>query len=64
MNVKIRRIQMGLTQRDLCKILGMSNATIVKIEKGELDSIRIGTLTKVADALGMSIKELFFENEK
>lgn len=64
MNMKIRRIQMGLTQRDLCEILSMSNATIVKIEKGELDGIRIGTLTKVANALGMSIKELFFENEK
>lgn len=64
MNTKIRRIMKGLSQKELGKIVGVSNVTIVKIEKGDIDNIRFGTLKKVAKALETTVQELFFSDEE
>lgn len=37
-NIKKRRIELGMTQRDLCKKMGYSNhSTIARIESGSID---------------------------
>ena len=64
MNVKIERIKKGLSQRQLAKLCGVCQNTIVKIEKGEIDTVIVQNLKKVADALGMSVVELFFSDEQ
>ena len=62
MNTKLKRISMGLTQTDLSKKSNVGMNTIVKIEKGDIDSIKVGTLKKIATALNANIEELFFSD--
>lgn len=59
MNVKIARIKMNLTQKELAKMSNTSNVTIVKIEKGDFDNVKLGTLKKIAAALNSTVEELF-----
>lgn len=58
--VKIARIKQGLTQTELGKKTGIGLNSIVKIEKDEVDTIKLGTLKKIAAALNTTVQELFF----
>lgn len=61
MVLKAKRILMGIkTQKDLSILSGVGMNTIVKLEKGDIDSVSVGTLKKVAAALDTSVVELFF----
>ncbi|MDU1202525.1 MAG: helix-turn-helix transcriptional regulator [Clostridiales bacterium] len=64
MNVKIERIKKGLSQRQLAKLCGVCQNTIVKIEKGEIDTVIVQNLKKVAEVLGVGMVELFFNDEQ
>ena len=57
--VKIARIKKGLTQEELRKVIGVSPNTLVKIEKGEHDNVRLGLAKKIAQALDSTVEELF-----
>lgn len=61
MNVKIARIKMGFTQKQLAKISGISNVTIGKIEQGNYNNITKSTMVKLAKALNSTVQELFFD---
>ena len=56
---KIReaRLQAGLKQKELAQKIGVSESRISQYEKGSQNP-RIGTLIKLADALGISLKSL------
>ena len=60
MNLKIARIRKGLNQRELARLAGVCQNTLVKLERDEIDNVRVDTLKKIANVLGMSIVELFF----
>ena len=60
MNLKLKRISMGLTQEQLRKRAKVGLNTIVALEKGNIDGVRVGTLKKIADALNTTVVELFF----
>ena len=64
MNLKLERIRRGLNQKQLSKLSGVGVNTIVKIEKGDIDSVMVHNLRKIANALGMTITELFFNDEQ
>ena len=64
MNVKIERIKKGLSQRQLAKLCGVCQNTIVNIEKGEIDTVIVQNLKKVAEVLGVGMVELFFNDEQ
>lgn len=63
MNLKIKRIMLGLSQKDLAALSGVSNVTILKIEKGKVDNVKLGTLKKLAAALNSTVEELFLKEE-
>ncbi|MGN9160033.1 helix-turn-helix domain-containing protein [Clostridium sulfidigenes] len=63
MNAKLTRIKQKLTQREVCEMTGLSNTTLVKIEKGNVDNIQLRTLKKLAAALNSSVEELFLSSE-
>lgn len=63
MKVLLERTKLRMNQKAFAKKLGISNVTLVKIEKGELDTLKIGTLKKVAEALNSTVQELFFSEE-
>lgn len=60
MNLKLTRISQGLTQEQLRQRAKVGLSTIVKLERGDIDGIRVGTLKKIASALGKDVVELFF----
>lgn len=64
MNVKLARIKSGLTQKELAALVGLSNVTIVKIEKGNYDSITRATMIKIAKVLNSDVQTLFFSEEE
>jgi transcriptional regulator with XRE-family HTH domain len=57
-NIKRIRKKKGLTQEKLSRLADISNNTLVKIEMGMAKEPTITTVTKIADALGVSIDEL------
>lgn len=62
MNLKLTRISKNLTQNDLRKMSGVGLNTIVELEKGNIDAVKVGTLKRISKALDVSIVELFFYN--
>lgn len=59
MEVKLARIRKGFTQEELCKVLRISKTTLVRIEKGNCDSIKIGLAKKISQVLETPIEKLF-----
>ncbi len=57
-NIKRIRKKKGLTQEKLARLADISNNTLVKIEMGMAKEPTITTVTKIADALGISIDDL------
>lgn len=64
MKLRVERIKLNLTQRQLSDIANIGLNTIVKIEKGNLDSVKVGTLRKISEIFDISIVNLFFEDEE
>lgn len=58
MNVKLKRIEKGIKQKDFAEILGISKATLIRIEKGNYD-IRISLMKKISKLLDTPVEELF-----
>lgn len=59
-NLKKIRTEMNLTQGQLAKISGVSRQTIIKLEGEDVPPIKTTTLVKIADALGFSVADVFF----
>ena len=53
LNVKYERLKRGWTQEEFAEILNVHEKHICKIETGK-QNITLKTLTKIADALGVS----------
>ncbi len=50
MDLKKRRVELGLTQKELAKLAGVSQPLIARIESGDIDP-RLSTIKKIFDAL-------------
>jgi len=55
--IRAMRESKGLLQRELSTAAALPLRTIGRIERGEVD-VRLSTLTKIAAALGVPLKEL------
>lgn len=64
MEAKIKRILKGWSQSMLSEKANVSRFTILKIEKGNIDTVSLGVLKKIAKALDTTVQELFFSNEE
>lgn len=53
------RRKAGLSQEELAEKSGISRAVIVKIENGNMDRVLGRSIRKLAEALGVSMAELF-----
>ena len=63
MELRTIRINAGLTQMQLCKMIKMSPKKLVAIEKGNYDIMTLGNMKALSRALGVSVQELFFSEE-
>ena len=51
----------NMTIRDLVKKTGVSSATIQKARDNRIEQCRMGSLKKIAEALGVKVQDLFEE---
>ena len=58
LNITIIRERQGLTQEKLAELAGLHRAYIGQIERGE-KNIGLKNLEKIANALGLDLKDLF-----
>lgn len=58
--LKKTREEKGLTQGQLAANSGVSRVTINGLENGKVAVAKTDTLTKIADALGVTVSYLFF----
>lgn len=63
MGIKIERVKRKLNQLELCELLGISHATLSKIEKGD-NNISLVTAKKISDFFNIPIDDLFFHEDK
>lgn len=56
------RKKTGISRCELVRLTGLSESHVMKIERNEIDP-RIGTLAKIATALGIKVAELIAEEE-
>lgn len=61
--IKIKRIRLGMTQADFAKKIKMSRARVVQLERGNYDSLRFYEMKKIVDVLNSTIEELFLKDE-
>jgi transcriptional regulator with XRE-family HTH domain len=57
-NIKKYRKEKGLSQDKLARLADVAHATIIKIESGGIQSPTIGTVQKIAKALGVGLEDL------
>lgn len=60
-NLRVARARTGLSQKELAKRSGVCETTISFLESGKHEMIRMSTLQKLADVLGVPIEELIEE---
>lgn len=58
--IKELREKRGFTQNRLAEWVGVSQTHLRRVELGEAD-ITVGHLTLICDALGISLREFFFD---
>ena len=61
-NLRAWRERKALSQRDLARVAGISQFSISKIETGQQEP-RPSTIRKLAEALGVTLDELFHTPE-
>lgn len=55
-----RRVQLGLSQRELARIVGLNSAAVSQLERGRgQEELTVRVLGRIAEALGLSIGALF-----
>lgn len=59
LNLKIRRIQKGLTQKELAKRVGLTNQSISDFETGKLNP-SFEVMKRISKELDSSVDDLFF----
>ncbi|WP_027098973.1 helix-turn-helix transcriptional regulator [Clostridium paraputrificum] len=62
--LELERRKQELTQSQLRDKANVGLNTIVALEKGCIDGVRVKTLKKIAKALDTSVAELFFSEEE
>ena len=60
--IKTARIEKGLTQEELGKLVGLQKSAIAKYENGRVVNIKRSTLQKLAAALGLRGSDLVIES--
>ena len=63
MGFKIKEIResKGMSQQELSTKSGISRLTIISLESGTQKTTTTKTLLKIANALGVSVQSIFFE---
>ena len=59
--LKVRRISLGLKQKDVAAQSGITSQYLRNLETGKAKNPSIAVMKRLADVLGCTVQELFFE---
>ncbi len=59
--IRDRRLALGLTIEELAERSGSSYSFISRIERGKIDNLKLKKLNDIANALGLSMSDLFVD---
>ncbi len=59
--LKVRRISLGLKQKDVAEQSGITSQYLRNLETGKAKNPSIAVMKRLADVLGCTVQELFFE---
>ena len=59
-NLKKVREESGMTQQELADKSGVNRVTIALIESGKTKDVKASTIVRLAEALGKSTDDIFF----
>lgn len=59
--IKQFRNEKNISQEELARLSGVSRAIISGLESGSITTTTTSTLSKIANALGKKVSDLFFE---
>lgn len=62
-SIKVRRVELGIKQKDLAESVGITAQYMMYIETGKAKNPSINVMKKIADSLNCTVQELFFEQE-
>lgn len=62
--IRQKRIEKGLSLRDVAKYVGVSDVAVSKWEHGKIDNIRSDKLMKLSEILGISVIDLVLTDEE
>ena len=62
-NIRKVRVEQGLSQRVLARMIGTSQSTLFNIEHGNSDA-KASTLFRIADALDVKVEDLFAAEDR
>ena len=62
--IKEKRLEKGLTMKEVAKYVGVSEASVSKWEAGYVDNIRSDRLMKLSEILGISVIDLVLTEEE
>ena len=60
--IKSCRHQLNITQEELSRRSGVSRTIISGLESGSITVTRTDTLSKIANALGKKVSDIFFDD--
>lgn len=60
LTLKAARVNAGLTQKELAALMGISETTMIKWEKGDGKDIKLGEFEKLCKILNVDINQLIF----
>jgi transcriptional regulator with XRE-family HTH domain len=52
--LRVRRRRLGLTQQDVADLSGLARYTVGRVERGDA-GVQLDTLTRIADAVGLTV---------
>ena len=61
--IKQERQRLRMTQRELARRANLSKTTVSMLERGKAPSATVGTLRKLAAALGGTVGDIFLTSE-
>lgn len=62
LTLKAARANVNLTQKELAKLMGVSEQTIIKWEKGDGKNIKLGDFENLCEILKVDTHQIIFYN--
>ncbi len=61
-NLKMRRIQLGIKQKDLAEKVGITSQYLMLLEKGKAKNPSLEIMKNLSEELKSTVQELFFDD--